>query len=179
MIPQAQQLIDSIYPAHRKVRGILISHSANVAAMALDIAHRRNLPLSDQDIETAAMLHDIGIIDTDAPGIDCHGPLPYLMHGIAGADRIRLAGLNDIFARVAERHTGAGLDSAEAALIGLPDNRTYMPESLLEKLICYADCFYSKSGDNSRKSLDRVRAGMSRHGDEQLNRFNALHELFS
>lgn len=178
MMPLWQNLIDSIYPAHRKVRGILLQHSENVARLALDIAKRKNLDIDAEDIENAAMLHDIGIIETDAPGIDCHGTLPYLCHGVAGADIIRRAGLDEKYALVAERHTGAGLDDDEARQAGLPEGRCYMPCSLLEKLICYADCFYSKGGDGNRKSLDRVRAGMARHGDTQLQRFEKLHDLF-
>ena len=53
-----------------------------------------------------------------------------------------------------------------------------MPRTLLERLVCYADKFYSKSGDMERKSFDRVRASMARHGDGALRRFDELVELF-
>ena len=173
-------IIDSIYPAGRKVRGILLSHSRSVADEALAIAHRLALPLSDAEIETAAMLHDIGIIATDAPGIDCHGTEPYLCHGTIGADMLREAGVDEKYARVAERHTGAGLTAEEIAAAGLPlpAGRSYMPDSLLEKLICYADCFYSKGGDGLRKSIDRVRASMVKFGPGVSTRFEVLHKLF-
>lgn len=176
-----QELINNIYPAESTLRGILISHSAAVAREALEIARRKNLPLDPTDIENAAMLHDIGIIETDAPGIHCHGKLNYMCHGIAGADMIRSAGLPEKYARVAERHTGAGLTHAEIEQAGLPlpADRSYMPETLLEKLICYADCFYSKTGSNERKSLERVRASMAKFGPGVLERFEELHSLFS
>ncbi|MDE6575207.1 MAG: HDIG domain-containing protein [Muribaculaceae bacterium] len=175
------ELINSIYPAESPLRGILISHSEAVAREALDIARRKNLPLDPVEIENAAMLHDIGIIRTDAPGIHCHGNLNYMCHGVAGADMIRKAGLPEIYARVAERHTGAGLTHEEIAEAGLPlpPDRSYMPETLLEKLICYADCFYSKTGSNNRKSLERVRASMAKFGPGVLERFEALHKMFS
>ena len=96
------ELINSIYPAESPLRGILISHSEAVAREALDIARRKNLPLDPVEIENAAMLHDIGIIRTDAPGIHCHGNLNYMCHGVAGADMIRNAELSEIYARVAE-----------------------------------------------------------------------------
>lgn len=175
------ELIDSIYPAHRQVRGILLSHSRAVAEEALAIAHRKQLPIPDEDIFNAAMLHDIGIIRTDAPGIDCHGDAPYLCHGAIGADMIRNAGLPEIYARVAERHTGAGLTEQEIqeAELPLPQGRCYMPESLLERLICYADCFYSKSGDMGRKTLERVRKSMAKFGPGIAERFEDLHREFS
>ncbi|MBD5220265.1 MAG: HDIG domain-containing protein [Bacteroidales bacterium] len=174
-------LIESIYPAGRKVSGILLSHSRSVAALALDIARRKQLPLDPADIEAAAMLHDIGIIRTNAPGIGCYGSRPYLMHGVIGADMLRTAGAPEQYARVAERHTGAGLTRTEIESFGLPlpADRTYMPETLLEKLICYADCFYSKGGDGQRKTLERVERSMAKFGPDVLARFRALHELFS
>lgn len=173
-------LIDKYYPADRKVRGILLKHSASVAALALAIAHRDRLPLSDDDIRTAAYAHDIGIIATDAPGIDCHGSMPYLAHGAVGADMLRRAGAPEWLARVAERHTGAGLtaDEIAAADLPMPPGRCYMPETLLEKLICFADCFYSKSGTMERKSPERVRAGLQRFGEGVVTRFDDLFREF-
>ena len=53
-----------------------------------------------------------------------------------------------------------------------------MPETLLEKLICYADCFYSKGGDGKRKSLERVEASMAKFGADVLRRFRVLDAMF-
>lgn len=176
-----KSLIESIYPAGRKVSGILLSHSRSVADLALEIARRRQLPLDPADIAAAAMLHDIGIIRTNAPGIGCYGLRPYLAHGAIGADMLRAAGAPEAYARVAERHTGAGLtaEEIEAFHLPLPPGRTYMPETLLERLICYADCFYSKGGDGRRKDLDRVERSMAKFGPAVLTRFRTLHAQFA
>lgn len=175
-----KKIIDNNYPADRKVRGILLSHSESVRNLALETASRLRLGIDNDRIEAAAMLHDIGIILTDAPGIDCHGTMPYLCHGAAGADLLRDAGAPEYIARVAERHTGAGLTTEEIALSGLPlpPGRCYMPETLLEKLICYADCFYSKGGDGKKKSLERVIVSMEKFGSEVKHRFMELHKMF-
>lgn len=175
-----QEIIDKHYPVGRRVRGILLSHSRSVADEALSIARKLQLPLNDSEIEYAAMLHDIGIIATDAPGIDCTGSEPYLCHGAAGADMLRADGVDEKYARVAERHTGAGLTDVEIAAAGLPlpAGRSYLPETLLEKLICYADCFFSKGGDGSRKSMERVEASMAKFGPDVLRRFEKLREEF-
>lgn len=174
------KFINSIYPAGRKVSGILLTHSRAVADEALSIARRKGLDVDLYDVEAAAMLHDVGIIRTNAPGIGCYGVAPYLCHGAIGADMLRAAGAPEIYARVAERHTGAGLtaDEIAAARLPLPRGRSYMPQSTLERLICYADCFYSKSADMTRKSLERVEASMAKFGPEQLERFRALRAEF-
>lgn len=178
--PDWRKIIDTYYPAGRKVSGILLSHSRAVADEALAIERRLALGLDPAMVEAAAMLHDIGIIRTNAPGIGCYGSAPYLCHGPIGADMLRAAGAPEECALVAERHTGAGLTAAEIASRGLPvpAGRSYMPESMLEKLVCYADCFYSKSGDMKRKSLERVEASMARFGPAVLDRFRELHSLF-
>lgn len=174
-------LINNIYPAGLKVRGILLYHSSKVAEEAIAIAARKNLDINPEHIRAAAMLHDIGIIRTNAPGIGCYGAAPYLHHGIIGADMLRAAGAPEEYARVAERHTGAGLTATEIkeAGLSLPLNRIYMPETELEKLICYADCFYSKGSNMERKPLERVLASMAKFGPGVLERFKELNEKFS
>ncbi len=185
-----RSIIDKYYPAGSRLRDIYIRHCSSVADLALEIARRKNLPLDPDEIRTGAMLHDIGIFLTDADGIDCHGSLPYLAHGMAGADLLRREGYPEWTARIAERHTGAGLTPADIEALNrrfadagspfrLPASRCYMPETLLEKLICYADKFYSKSGDMQRKPLERVRASMSKFGSVASGRFEALHSIFS
>ena len=85
-------------------------------------------------------------------------------------------------ARVCERHTGSGLTAEEISEQTLPlPPRDMLPESIEEKIICYADKFYSKNPDNltRQKSIDEVLKDMERHGEEPLRRFLDLHKLFS
>lgn len=167
-------IIDKYYPAGA-LRDILMRHSTQVADLACKINHDRDLGLDPDQVKAAAMLHDIGICMTDAPGIECHGTEPYIRHGIIGAELLRREGAPEWAARVAERHTGAGLDAHEIIEQNLPlPSRDYLPESMLERLICYADKFYSKSGDMRQKPFDKVRASMARFGPRSLNRFDAL-----
>lgn len=88
--------IDNAYSADdsetQKLKELLVTHSLQVARKALEIAHTHALPLADGDIVAAAMLHDIGIIATNAPGIHCHGTEHYLRHGVLGAAMLRKAG---------------------------------------------------------------------------------------
>lgn len=174
-----QAVIDRYYPAGSRGREVFMRHSRQVADKALEIVRRRGLPLDGDVVEAAAMLHDIGIFLTDAPSIGCMGKEPYIAHGVLGAALLRRDGVDERMARVAERHTGAGLTASEIESQGLPlPHRDMLPESLLEKLICYADKFYSKGGDMREKPLEAVIAGMAHHGPATLERFMALHRMF-
>lgn len=175
------EIFDKYYPSGTRVSAILEGHSRSVARLALQINEQKQLGLNPLTVEEAAMLHDIGIFLTDAPGIDCHGSAPYLCHGTLGADLLRSHGFSEEIARVAERHTGAGItpDDIVELKLPLPLDRTLYPETTLEKLVCYADKFYSKSGDMQRKPLERVRASMARHSASTLKRFEELHASLS
>lgn len=174
-----QEIIDKYYPAGTRRRDIYIRHCRQVADKALEILDAKKLSLDRDIVEAAAMLHDIGIFMTDADGIDCHGTEPYIAHGILGARLLRENGFPEEIARVAERHTGAGISVEDIEELNLPlPHRDYMPETLLERLVCYADKFFSKSGDMKEKPLDRVRNSMSRHSSATLARFEKLHEEF-
>lgn len=174
------EIINKYYPADTLRRAIYLKHCEAVASLAVEIAGRLALPLDPDEVRAAAMLHDIGIWLTDARGIGCEGSLPYISHGIVGASLLRAEGAPETWARVAERHTGAGITAAEVEAQKLPiPPADYMPETLLERLVCYADKFYSKSGDMARKPLDRVRSSMARISPETLARFDRLHAEFS
>lgn len=174
------EIIDKYYESGSPLRGILILHSKQVADKAKQLARSNNLQLSDDDIEAAAMLHDIGICRTHAPKIHCNGESPYIQHGIIGGKMLRDEGYPEWLARVCERHTGAGLTAEDIRLQHLPlPEVDYLPETTIEKLICYADKFFSKSGDMLEKSYEEVYRSMHSHGIDTLKRFEQLHFLFA
>jgi len=83
--------------------------------------------------------------------------------------------------RVCERHTGAGITAAEIIAQHLPivPARDLLPESLEEKLVCYADKFFSKSRLNEpAKTLERARQSLAKFGGDTLMRFDALVATF-
>lgn len=174
-----QNIIDKYYPAGTPLRDILISHSRKVAEKALAINSRLNLGLDPAMVEGCAMTHDIGIFLTNAPAIECHGTEPYIRHGILGAELLRKENAPDEWAGVAMNHTGSGLTAEDIAAQNLPlPPGDYLPRTQLEKLICYADKFFSKSGDGGEKDIARVRKQMARHGAAAAGRFEELHRQF-
>ncbi|WP_295729990.1 HDIG domain-containing metalloprotein [uncultured Muribaculum sp.] len=182
MTTDYQAIIDKYYPASGSdplMREIYMKHACQVADMAVALNESAALGLDPGMVRGAAMLHDIGICRTKAPGIHCFGDEPYIRHGIIGAEILRAEGAPEEWARVAENHTGTGLTADDIAQQQLPlPERDFMPETLMEKLVCYADKFYSKSGSMEKRTVAKARAALARHGGDSLTRFDAMHRLF-
>jgi len=141
-------IIDEFYDPGSVAHDILIIHSKAVAAKALSVA--RHVSYLNPDlgfIEEATMLHDIGIVFVNAPELGCHGDKPYICHGYLGRELLEREGF-PLHALVCERHIGAGLGitDIEKYHLLLP-RRDMKPLSIEEKIICYADKFYSKRID--------------------------------
>ena len=172
-------LIDKYYAGAPALRDILLKHSRKVADRCLRIASAHpELGLDAAFLEEAAMLHDIGIIRTDAPGILCFGEFPYICHGYLGAEMLREEGFPR-HARVCERHTGTGLSCREIVENGLAvPARDYFPETLEEQVICYADKFYSKSHPDVEKRPEQALKSVGRFGEECACRFRRWMEIF-
>ncbi|GAO29119.1 HD domain-containing protein [Geofilum rubicundum] len=175
-----QALIDKYYPKNRPVRNILTTHSSLVRDKALLVAQRHpELQADIEVLESGALLHDIGIILTKAPGIDCHGSHPYLMHGVLGFEILRDNRFDPI-AKIAERHTGAGLSSQEILDQQLPiPVRDMLPVSIEEQIIAFADKFFSKGRDLTReKTIHEIKNEMKAFGEPQVLRFQTWCDQF-
>jgi uncharacterized protein len=172
-------VIEKYYAKGSELYKILVIHSEQVKEKALEIANRLpDLNLDYQFIAEASMLHDIGIYQCNAPRIYCNGTHQYIEHGYLGANLLRDLGLPK-HALVCERHTGMGISLEVINVRQLPlPQRDMQPVSLEEKLICYADKFYSKTHLGKMHSIDHIRLQMSRFGDKDLLKFNILHALF-
>lgn len=173
------QIIDRYYPEDGPLRQLLIHHSKQVAARALAIADRHPELGADRCLLTeGAMLHDIGIFLTHAPGIHCHGTEPYLLHGRLGAELMRREGREDI-ARICERHTGTGLTRQNIIDRNLPlPHQDFLPETLEETIVCYADKFYSKSHPERERSLEDTARSLAPFGEQGVRTFWQWAERF-
>lgn len=172
-------LIDKYYPEDNELRHILINHSQSVARKALQIVSSHpELCLDAQFVEEAAMLHDIGIFLTDAPGIQCFGSQPYICHGRLGAELMRKEGY-ERHARVCERHTGAGITCQQIVEQRLPlPHQDFLPKTMEEKVICYADKFFSKTHLDREKSMEKAEKSLAKFGEEGVKRFQQWEKLF-
>jgi len=159
--------------------GIVYDHSRLVADKALSIASNHpEIPVNRIFLEEASLLHDIGVVKTNAPGIHCFGTLPYLCHGFIGYEILMSEGY-PLHALVCERHIGTGLTCDEIIRRGLPlPHRDMVPVSLEEQLICFADLFYSKSKPTLEFTVSDVRTSLANYGEAGLQRFGAWCERF-
>lgn len=172
------KLIKKYYGESPEAYKILIDHSRLVCRRALKIArnlHRQGIDIDLQFIAEAAMLHDIGMIQTATPDLGCFGKGPYIQHGVRGKSMLEREGLPH-HARVCERHIGVGLtgDAIIAQHLPLPV-RDMRPETLEEQIICYADLFYSKGKNNrdKEKSFAQVRKKLLEFGEDNVAVFDA------
>ncbi len=175
-----QAIIDQYYPSENELRRILLTHSRQVADRCLLIARKHpELRLDTEFLEEAAMLHDIGIYQCDAPGIQCFGTEPYICHGVIGGRLLREKGLVR-HAQVCERHTGTGIsrEQIKAQGLPLPPDGQYEPDTLEEQVVCYADKFYSKTNLDQERTVEQTARSLERFGEAGLRKFFHWVDLF-
>ncbi|MFR9165643.1 MAG: HDIG domain-containing metalloprotein [Dysgonomonas sp.] len=173
------EIIEKYYEKNTELYSILTNHSRSVTEKALLIAQNHpELKIDTQFVSEAGMLHDIGIFETYAPSIQCFGTHPYIAHGYLGSEIMEKEGYPK-HALVCERHTGAGLTLEEIVAQNLPvPHREMMPVSIEEKVICFADSFFSKTRLGQEKTVDDVVKSLSKFGDRSVKQFREWCEIF-
>ena len=162
-------IIERYYDRRSEAYRVLINHSRQVADKALSIAKAHpEMKLDLAFIEEAAMLHDIGITFCHAPDIGCFGTFDYICHGYLGADLLRKEGFPR-HAFVCERHTGTGISLQKIIETKLPlPHRDFLPVTLEEQLICFADKFFSKTKPDAEKDIAHIQKSLQKHGEETV-----------
>jgi uncharacterized protein len=171
----ALKLINKYYKKDSIAYKILIKHAKQVTLKALEIA--KKVPKLNPDIDfikNGCMLHDIGIFLTHAPEIGCYGKEPYIKHGVLGRELLEKEGFPQL-ALVCERHTGLGITKEDIIKKNLPlPKRDFIPVSIEEEIISFADLFFSK---NPKKldyelTLNEIIERQKKHGQNKLVKLN-------
>jgi len=143
----------------------VIEHSLAVALYSEDVATRMRkagLSISVKMASNGAILHDIGRSVTHS-----------IRHGIEGARLIRSLHLPEPYARICERHIGAGITDDEARELGFPPGR-YMPETWEEKVVAHCDnCTFGTRRVPVSHTLERF---STRVGPAVLERIKLLNK---
>jgi len=108
----------------------VIQHCKTVARLAVRIAkilQKKGYKVDIQLVEIGALLHDIGRSKTHS-----------VNHAIVGARIAEASSLPEPVIRIIERHVGGGIPQDEAEKLGWP-KKSYMPQTLEERIVNYAD----------------------------------------
>jgi uncharacterized protein len=175
------KIIERHYPPGSLANRIYVPHCQAVTELALKIARAHTELKADEEILMfGGMLHDIGIKFTDAQEIGCFGSLPYLAHGYKGRELLEKEGLA-LIAPVCERHIGVGITIEDIKKNNLPvPLREMTPQTIEEKIVCFADKFFSKSASNLLvpKPIHKVQKSIRKYGEEKWKVFEEMMELF-
>lgn len=108
----------------------VIAHCKAVSALAVKFAEAcedKGLDVDVNLVEVGALLHDIGRSKTH--GVD---------HVIVGVEIAQSLNLPETIVSIIGRHVGGGITADEAKELGWPV-KDYLPTTLEEKLVSYAD----------------------------------------
>jgi uncharacterized protein (TIGR00295 family) len=114
----------------------IVKHCQTVASVARLLAKAlaaKNVDVDERAIVGGALLHDIGRTRTQT-----------VQHGYVGAELLRAEGVDEVVVETVKKHVGAGISEEEANALGFPPG-DYIPRTLEEKVVCFADKMVSSN----------------------------------
>ena len=128
LLPNREQAIKLLQKNHCSPQ--VIRHCIAVADLAVENAFKlkaKGIAIDVELVEAGALLHDLG-------RSKCHT----VDHSVVGAQIAQTIGLPDAVIKIIKRHVGAGITADEAQVLGWPKD-IYVPQSMEEKIVAYAD----------------------------------------
>ena len=126
----------------------VIRHVEAVSDLAVEIAEavrNRGYSVNVKLVEIGALLHDIGRSKTHS-----------VHHAVTGAEIAESFGLPRQVISIIKRHVGGGITAREAKKLGWPRD-VYIPQTIEEKIVCYADKLIEGSNRISiEKTIERL-----------------------
>ncbi len=145
----------------------VICHCKSVSDLATRIAvsiRNKGVDIDVKLVSIGALLHDIGRSKTHK--ID---------HGIYGAKIAVDLYLPQSIVRIIEVHIGSGITAEEAEKLGLP-KRDYLPQTLDEKIVNYADMLMENCTEISCDIALQHIIDLLGSSHPSINRFKHIHE---
>lgn len=108
----------------------VLRHVEAVSDLAVDLAEavsKRGCPVNVSLVEIGALLHDIG-----------RGKTHSVHHAVVGAEIAESLSLPVSVVSIIKRHVGGGIAARDARMLGWPKD-VYVPQTVEEKIVCYAD----------------------------------------
>jgi len=128
-LPSREQAIHFLHESGCSAR--VMRHCEAVAKLAVETAEtlqKKGLDVDVALVEIGALLHDVGRSKTHT-----------VHHAIVGVEIAQAAGLPESVISIIKRHVGGGITAAEARELGWPSDEGYVPLTLEEKIVSYAD----------------------------------------
>ena len=124
-----------------------------------------------------ALVHDVGAYKVSKDGISFDDS--YLFHGLYGYLELHKAGFGEEIALFAKNHTGSGISRQEVIRenLLLPP-QDYLPLTVEQKVVAYADCFHTKSNPPAFVSFDEAKKRIARFGKGPKERFEEMEAQF-
>jgi uncharacterized protein len=148
----------------------VIRHCKAVARLSVQIAKKcvdNGVNINVELVHIGGLLHDVGRSRTHS-----------VHHPIVGAEIARSLGLPECIVSIIRCHLGGGITPEEAREFGWPEE-TYMPETLEEKIVTYADKLIE--GDRIvpvEKAIQKLKKRLGEN-HESPKRVMLLHEEIS
>ncbi len=154
MIPSAQQAL----ALHKKYGSNerIVSHCqacATISRLLSEKAASRGNLVNQEAAVAGALLHDIG-----------RTQIQTVAHGYVGAELLQKEGVDGVVVEIVKRHVGAGISHEEAVALKFPAGE-YVPRTLEEKIVCFADKMLE--GDTARPFEEEVKRFVRKGHDVQ------------
>ncbi|MGC4878176.1 HD domain-containing protein [Micromonospora sp. DT43] len=180
LLPTDEQIraLHERYAPTEEAFELVYTHCEIICAVAEQLLADYPHPLNAALVRAGSLLHDIGVYRLyDAAGQLDHGT--YVRHGILGHTLLRDLGFPELVSRFCSHHTGVGLTREDVLHQGLPlPVRDYTADTLEEQLVMYADKFHSKTTPPTFVTASSYAASVRRFGDDKVDRFAAMVEMF-
>lgn len=125
---------------------LVYGHCEIIWQIARQLIDRNKLAVDKNTVEAGCLLHDIGVYDYyDAAG-NFDREMDYTQHAVRGQKILETEHFPPIISRLVAHHLGVGLTAQDVKEQKLPiPVQDYVPETIEERLVAYADKFHSKS----------------------------------
>lgn len=125
-IPRIVEEVWKKYSVPEDVRRHCIA-VARTALKIVEVAKRRGYNVDVDAVFLGSLLHDIGRVVTNK-----------IEHFVHSAEILRREGFDEKIVKIVERHFSAGIKAEEAEKLGI-EKKDYIPETLEEKIVSFAD----------------------------------------
>jgi len=144
VIPDERQAL-ALHTKHGSSERV-VTHCQTVTAVSgalADAILAKGKPIDRRAVIAGALLHDIG-----------RSRVQTVEHGYVGAKILEEEGVDAVVVEIVRRHVGAGISKEEAASLGFPKG-DYIPRTLEQRVVCFADKMVS--GDGVRPFEEEVK----------------------